>query len=167
MKLPIIALLAVLLLGGGAAAAYFYFYQPAVAAGGPMDEAQKAEHDAKKAEAEEGAEGAVQAQFVALDAMLLPIIDDSGVTQTITMVISIEVPNEEIAKEVEHLSPRLKDAFIQDMYGTLSRKNAMTEQGTLRVDAIKHRLNKVSAKVLGDDKVKDVLLQIVQQRPVI
>jgi flagellar FliL protein len=166
MKLAVMALVAVLLLGGGAAGAYFYFDKPAEAAGGPVDEAKKAEHDAKVAKAkEEGGKGAPVAQFVKLDVLILPIIDETGVTQTITMAVSLEVPDEMTAKEVEHLSPRLKDAFIQDMYGTLSRKNAM-KQGVLQVNMIKERLNKVSTKVLGQDKVKDVLLQVVQQRPI-
>ncbi len=164
MKLAMIALVAVLVLGGGAAGAYFYFDKPAEAAGGPVDEAKKAEHEAKEAAAKDG-EPAPLAQFVQLDVLILPIIDETGVTQTITMAVSLEVPDEATAKEVEHLSPRLKDAFIQDMYGTLSRKNAM-DKGVLQVGMIKERLNKISTKVLGEDKVKDVLLQVVQQRPI-
>ena len=39
---------------------------------------------------------------------------------------------------------------------------------TTRYDiaALKARLNKISTEVLGDDKVNDVLLQVVQQRPI-
>ena len=154
--------MAVLLLGAGAGGAYFFLNKPAEAAAGPVDEAQKAEHEAKK-EAAEG-EAAVKEEFVALDVLVLPVIDETGITQTITMVISLEVPNAETAAEVKRLSPRLKDAFIQDMYGALNRKNAM-ENGVLQVASIKERLNRVSTKVLGEDKVNDVLLQVVQQRP--
>lgn len=164
MKLAVIAILAVLILGGGAAGAYFYFDKPAEAAAGPVDEAAKAEHEAKKEEAAEGAE-APKEQFVQLDPLILPVIGETGVSQTISLVISIEVPDEAAAKEVERLSPRLKDAFIQDMYGALSRKSAM-QNGVLQVNAIKERLNHISTKVLGQEKVNDVLLQIVQQRPV-
>lgn len=159
MKLAVIALLALVLVGGGAAGAYFYFDKPAEASAGPVDEVAKAEHEAKAAE---GAE-APKEQFVQLDPLILPLIGDSGVTQTISLVVSIEVPDEATAKEVERLSPRLKDAFIQDMYGALNRKSAM-ENGVLQVAPIKARLNKISTKVLGEDKVNDVLLQIVQQR---
>lgn len=163
MKLAVIAIVALLLVGGGAAGAYFFFDKPAEAAAGPVDEAAKAEHDAKKAEAE-GEEAAVE-QFVQLDPLILPIIGDTGVTQTVSLVISIEVPDAATAEEVKRLSPRLKDAYIQDMYGALNRKSAM-ENGVLQVNAIKARLNKISTKVLGEGKVNDVLLQIVQQRRV-
>jgi flagellar FliL protein len=161
MKLAVIAILALVLVGGGAAGAYFYFDKPAEASAGPVDEVAKAEHDAKAAE---GAAAPVE-QFVQLDPLILPLIGDSGVTQTISLVVSIEVPDEATAKEVERLSPRLKDAFIQDMYGALNRKGSM-ENGVLQVSPIKERLNKISVKVLGKEKVNDVLLQIVQQRPI-
>lgn len=164
MKLAVIALVAVLLLGGGAAGAYFYFDKPAEASAGPVDEAAKAAHDAKSDEAAEGAVKPVT-QFVQLDPMILPIIGDTGIMQNVSLVVSIEVPDEASAAEVKRLSPRLKDAFIQDMYGALNRKSAM-QNGVIQVNTIKQRLNNVSVKVLGKDKVNDVLLQIVQQRGV-
>ncbi len=40
------------------------------------------------------------------------------------------------------------------------------EGGVIQVGYIKARLNKVTAKVMGQDRVRDVLLQVVQQRPV-
>lgn len=161
MKIAVIALVAVLILGGGAAGAYFYFDKPAVAAGGPLDEAAKAEHEAKTADAH----GAVVAkeEFVQLDALILPVIDEQGVTQVISIVVSLEVPDAATAEEVKRLSPRLKDAFIQDMYGVLNRKNSM-EKGVLQVGLIKARLNSITTRVMGENKVNDVLLQVVQQR---
>lgn len=160
MKLAIIGLLAVILLGGGAAGAYFYFAQPAEASVGPADEAAKAAHDAKVAEAD-----AAQAarEYVELSPLILPVIGETGVTQTVSLVVSLEVPDAATAEEVKRLTPRLQDAYIQDMYGALSRKNSM-EKGVLQVAPLKARLNRVTTKVLGEGKVNDVLLQVVQQR---
>lgn len=162
MKLAVIAVLAIVLLGGGAAGAYFYFDQPAVASGGPMDEAAKAAHEAKTAAAAEGAIVPLQ-EFVQMDALLLPVIGENGVTQTVSIVVSLEVPDAATAEEVKRLSPRLKDAFIQDLYGALNRKDSM-DKGVLRVAPLKARLNRISTKVLGENKVNDVLLQVVHQR---
>lgn len=103
--------------------------------------------------------------FVELEPLVLPVLDEDGVSQIISLVVSFEVENELAVLEVQKLMPRLKDAFIQDMYGALGRDVAM-EGGVLQVGAIKERLSKVSSKVLGDKIVKDVLLQVVQQRPV-
>ena len=97
--------------------------------------------------------------------LVLPIVDKNGVSQVISLVVSIEVKDEISAKEVERLSPRLKDAYIQDMYGVLTKQAAM-EGGVVQVGYIKNRLNTVTLKVLGKDLVRDVLLQVVQQRPV-
>jgi len=97
--------------------------------------------------------------------LVLPIVDKNGVSQVVSIVISLEVKDPESAKEVEKFTPRLKDAYIQDMYGALTRQAAM-EGGVVQVGYIKSRLNKVTAKIMGQDKVRDVLLQVVQQRPV-
>jgi flagellar FliL protein len=165
MKLAVMALLALLLVGAGAGGAYFFFDKPAEASAGPVDEAGKAAHEAKVAEAKEGAEAVAQEQFVPLEPLILPVIDARGVTQTVSIVVSIAVPDQASADEVKHLSPRLRDAYIQDMYGVLNRKQVM-ENGVLKVALIKDRFQKVSTKVLGEGKVNDVLLQVVQQRRV-
>lgn len=159
MKLAIVALIAIVLLGGGATGAYFFLNKPAEAAGGPMDEAARAAHEAKTAEAA----AAMPAVYVPLDVLVLPVIDERGITQNISLVISLEVTDQEAASAVQNLIPRLKDAYIQDMYGVLSRKSIM-ENGVLQIAPIKDRLNRVSVRVLGQDKVKDVLLQVVQQK---
>jgi len=158
MKKMIMAVTALALLGGSAAGAYVFFVKPA----------QASEHEGPK-KAEEKAEGGKEAEstisFVQMSPLVLPIVDKNGVSQVVSIVISLEVKDPESAKEVEKFTPRLKDAYIQDMYGALTRQAAM-EGGVVQVGYIKSRLNKVTAKIMGQDKVRDVLLQVVQQRPV-
>ena len=157
-----ILLMAVLLLGGSAGGSYLFFKQSAVASAGAVDEVAKA----KKYDKEKSAKDETKSlKFVELDPLVLPIIDSSGVTQVITLVVAIEVTSDTAATAVRNLSPRLKDAFIQDMYGVLNRKAAM-EGGMLKVDYMKRRLTKISTKVLGEEDVNQVLLQVVQQNPV-
>ncbi|MFA7275713.1 MAG: flagellar basal body-associated FliL family protein [Pseudobdellovibrionaceae bacterium] len=114
--------------------------------------------------AEEGGSEAPKVTYVKLDPLTLPVIDKSGIVQIINVSVTLEVADDLVAKEVEMVTPRLKDAYIQEMYGTLSRKGALTAEGVLQVNAIKERLSKVTMRVLGADKVKDVLLQSVNQR---
>ncbi len=160
MKIVLIAGLAVLLLGGGAAGAYFFLNKPAEAAGAELSEHDKAAEEAAKAAA---AEPVIPAVFVQLSPLVLPIVDENGVSQTVSLVISVEVADEAMAAKVKNLQPRLQDAFIQDMYGVLSRK-AVMKGGVIEVAKIKARLNTISDKVMGDDTIKEVLLQVVQQR---
>ena len=45
-------------------------------------------------------------------------------------------------------------------------KGAVNAEGIVQVNKVKERLNKITTKVMGAEKVRDVLLQAVQQRPV-
>jgi len=155
----ILAILVVLaLVGGGGAGAYFYFMKSAEAS---QPEGVDAEKYAEKKEEKDKSTHI----FVELDVLTLPIIDDSGVTQTVSMVVAIEVVDDKAAATVTAQAPRLRDAYIQKMYGILYANNAL-KGGVIQVSAIKEQLNEISHKVLGKDIVEDVLLQVVQQRPV-
>jgi flagellar FliL protein len=156
-----IAVVALLVCGGGAAGAYFYFFQPAEAsAGDAADEVGKAHEQAK------GGHGKVAgSSFVELDPLILPIVDNNGVNQVVSLVVALEVADEETMKAVEAMTPKLKDAYIQDMYGMLNGYASM-KGGVVQVAMIKKRLNKISNDVLGENVVHDVLLQVVQQRPI-
>ncbi len=157
MRIFIFGLVALLILGAGGAGAYFYFMNPANAAIGPEDEKEKA------AKANEHAESAADHKFVNLDPLILPIIDEDGISQVVSIGVVIEVTDEEKEKLVQKLSPRLKDAYIQEMYGVLN-KHAALAGGVVQVGMVKDRLHKISDRVLGEDTVSDVLLQVVQQR---
>lgn len=161
MRLIIMAVVLLALLGGGGAGAYFYFFQPAEAA--ISDEAKKADTEHKK-EAKEGEHGA-EAMFVELDPLILPIVDNEGVQQIVSIVIALEVAGQEGADKVKAIKPRLKDAYIQDLYGVLNKNEAL-KGGVVQVGTIKERLNKATQRVMGDETVHDVLLQVVQQRPI-
>lgn len=165
MKMILMGLGALIVLGGAGAGVYFYFMNPAEASvseeASAKAEKLKAEKDAKK---DKGGHGK-GASFVELDPLVLPIVDNDGVSQVVSLVVVIEVPDEAAKKELEAMMPRLKDAFIQEMYGVLSKEAAL-KGGVLQVAYIKQRLNTISTDVLGAEKFSDVLLQVVQQRPI-
>ncbi len=164
MRMILIAVVALLVLGGGGAGAYFYFSKPAEASAGEAAKEVAATH--KKDEKKKGGgHGGGGTEFVELDPLILPIIDSSGVTQTVSLVIALEVADKDKAEEVKKLTPRLKDAYIQDMYGVLN-KHAALKGGVVQVAAVKSRLTKITTDVLGEDMVSEVLLQVVQQRPI-
>lgn len=161
MKKMIIIVVAMLLLGGGGFAAFTFL-------GGKTAEAsvdpKQTSKDKNKAEKERSkAETDAMVSFVKMDPLTLPVVDKTGVVQIVNISITLEVEDAEKAKEVERFAPRLKDAYIQDMYGALSSTSAMT-QGVVDVEAVKKRLNAVTEKIMGEDVVRDVLLQAVQQR---
>lgn len=104
-------------------------------------------------------------EFVKLAPLLLPIIDDDGVQQVVSMVVAIEVDGVFNADKVKAMRPKLTDAYIQEMYGALN-KHAAFKGGIIQVVMIKDKLNKITHEVMGDDIDTEVLLQVVQQRPI-
>lgn len=102
-------------------------------------------------------------EYMEMKPMVLPVITDKGVTQQISLVVSLEVPYGKKA-EVENYEPRLTDAYLQDLYGALGAGKAMVTNNVIDVQAVKARLTNVTRKVLKDDQVHDVLLQVLQQR---
>ncbi|GJL84949.1 MAG: hypothetical protein DHS20C02_07240 [Micavibrio sp.] len=166
MRLIIIGVVALLVLGGGGAAAYFFLLQPAEAS---VTKEGEEGHDTHTKKAKKGGGHGEEAgwgtEFVELEPLILPIVDNEGVNQVVSMVIALEVSNSGDAARVTRMAPKLKDAYIQDMYGVLNRHAAL-KGGVIQVGAIKKRLSKISNEIMGEDVVQDVLLQVVQQRPI-
>lgn len=108
--------------------------------------------------------GASVLEYVKLDPLLLPVIDQDGLQQVVSLIVAIEVDGVSNADKVKSMKPRLTDAYIQDVYGILNEHAAMKD-GVIQVKKLKQRLNDVTAHVVGDDIDAEVLLQVVQQRP--
>ena len=145
MRFIVLILLGLVLLGGGGAGAYFYFGQKAEASAGEAG---------KHADGHGAGDGKKESfEFVELDPLVLPIIDKQGVQQVISLVIAIEVSNHAGVERVNKLAPRLKDAYIQSLYGMLNR-HAIMEGGAIRVASVKKKLNAISVDVLGEDVVE-------------
>lgn len=103
-------------------------------------------------------------EYIDLKPLVLPVITDRGLTQQVSLVVSLELPYGK-TEEVEPMEPKLADAYLQDLYGALGTGGAMMKGGVIDVAAVKGRLTAVTDRVLGADKVHEVLLQVVQQRP--
>lgn len=102
-------------------------------------------------------------EYLQLDPLNLPIVTDEGVSQQVSLVISLEMKFGNLDK-VKLYQPKLADAYIQDLYGMLGMGHGLMQGNVLDVKLIKDRLALVTTNILGPDMVKDVLLQVVQQR---
>ena len=165
MKLIIMAVAALVLLGGGGAGAYFYFSGSTAEAALTEDEILAQEKKAKEEALAAKKENHAAFEFVELDPLILPIVDRNGVSQVVSMVVTLEVYDSKSAEKVTKMTPKLKDAYIQSLYGTLN-KHASLKGGVIQVSDIKKQLQKISHKVVGEEYVNAVLLQVVQQRPI-
>ena len=97
MRMVLLALGALVILGGGAAGAYFYFMKPAQASVG--NEAVAKDDSAEKDKKKEANE---KAAYVEMDPLIVPIIDKDGVSQEVSLVVAIEVPDDK-AKAAQDL----------------------------------------------------------------
>ena len=113
------------------------------------------------AEEEEG--GGDKFRFVELDPLVLPIVDNNGVSQTVNMVVALEVKSEGDVSKIELYKPKLVDAYLQDLYGVLN-EHAALKGGVIQLGIVKKRLLAISNEILGEDVVQAVLLQVVSQR---
>jgi hypothetical protein len=110
---------------------------------------------------EEGDDSGIH--FVELQPLILPVIDANGMTQVVSLVVAVEVDSQEKADTVTKYQPRLTDAYLSDLYGAFAHK--APANGIIPITYLKERLNLMSSKVLGDDIVSDVLVQVMQKRP--
>lgn len=161
MKKVIIGIVGILLLGGGAGGGYMFLKKPAEASLTEEGKAEEKKH-AKKKKGKDHAES----EFVQLDPLILPIVDKSGLSQVVSIVVALEVKDKYDAELVTSMQPKIKDAFIQEMYGVIHNPAGLHDGQVVKVGILKKRLGRIGQKVLGEDVVQDVLLQVVQQRPI-
>lgn len=118
------------------------------------------------ARAEEEGEGKAKPksdfEYLEMKPLVLPIITEKGLTQQLSLVISLEVPYGTV-DDIKPMQPKLADAYLSDLYGSLGANGDMMRGNIVDVVALKNRLTKDTAKVIGEDKFHDVLLQVVQQ----
>lgn len=118
------------------------------------DEGEAAENAAPKAEFE----------YVEMRPIVLPVINERGLTQQVAVVVSLEVPPDGV-DEVKTMMPKLTDAYISDLYGAFGSGRVMKRSGLVNVPVLKDRLSRKTEKVMGPEKVHDVLINVVQQTP--
>jgi flagellar FliL protein len=109
------------------------------------------------------ADDATKHRFLKFNTLSLPILDDAGLSQAVSFSVVIEVPDGRRSELVRANEPRLTDAYIHDMYGVWN-KDAAYRDGVVHVDVIKDRLSRSSRRILGDENVNDVVLEVVDQR---
>jgi len=102
--------------------------------------------------------------FVNIGPLTVPVLGAEKAEQFVTILLALEVADQPTADQVRNLGPRLTDAFLTTLYGSLA-SGSMFRGGVLDVAQVKSRLVPVTSKVVGQGIVRDVLVQVVNQRP--
>lgn len=108
---------------------------------------------------------ASEMRFVKLSPLVLPVVGTRRVEQVVGLVVALELAEPGKAAFVEENGLRLTDAFITDLYGALE-PSKLGNAGLVNIDQVKGKLARASNRVLGEGVVKEVLVQMVNQRSV-
>ena len=147
MKRLLIILVLLLLLAGGGGGAWWFMNQ-----------------DAAQAGAEAPVAAAPKPNFVKIDPIVLPMIQQNQVTRFITVVITLEMPVSDATLQVELVKPRLMDALFTELHSLFGMR-IVREQGP-GSPLVRERLKLVSERILGPGMVTAVLVQgVSKQRP--
>jgi flagellar protein FliL len=102
--------------------------------------------------------------FVNIGPLTVPVLGAERIDQFVTLMVALELSDMITAEAVRAQAPRLTDAFLTTIYGSIASGKLMSG-GVLDVPQVKSKLGDAASKVLGKDMVRDVLIQIVNQRP--
>lgn len=101
--------------------------------------------------------------YVTMAPMILPVIDERGLQEVVSLVVAIEVKDEEGMQHVNDLAPKLNDAYMRALYGKIDGTVYRNGQ-FLDVTKLKAKLANATVNIMGQGAVKDVLIQDVNQR---
>lgn len=101
--------------------------------------------------------------YLNLPPLVIPIINDSGAQQLVSMLIDLQVRNVESAELLKSKDPILKDALVTAMYKGLS-DGTMRNAAALDIPAIKNQIKITVNEIFDGDHVLHVLIQAVSQR---
>ncbi|MDR3424982.1 MAG: hypothetical protein P4M13_07910 [Alphaproteobacteria bacterium] len=158
MKKPRLLLLAAGFLAFGA-------LQPAATPRAFAKDAPAAKSDSKKKGGEDvtGGRFAGDPIYVHISPMVLPVINDAGVEQLVTILFDVQVKDFDATQQMNTNMPRVMDSLMRHLYGGLG-EGVLRNGKLVNVNKVKQKAIDAVAEVIGKDNVIDVLVQGIGQR---
>src|SRR5262245_10987007 len=63
--------------------------------------------------------GQDEARYITMTPMILPIMNDGGIEEVVSVVVALEVKDQDLMDKVNRQVPKLKDAYMRALYGKL------------------------------------------------
>jgi flagellar basal body-associated protein FliL len=101
--------------------------------------------------------------YVHVKPLILPIINDQGVEQIVSVIVDVHVKDSETADALHKNMPRVIDALLRHLYGGLD-DGSLSKGKLVNVARVKARAIRAVSEIVEKDKVVDVLIQGVSQR---
>lgn len=157
-KILLFVLLPLLLLGGGGAGAWFFYFDAPDAT-----EQAGADAEAVKADEAKGHKPAIDAVFVDVGEIIVPVYNRNGKDNLMVVRLELEIGDVLAPDQVRYLLPRLRDAYVGTL-STMAGRGELVDESQ-RNATIKRALKLATDRVLGPDAIRDVLLQRAWQQP--
>lgn len=111
---------------------------------------------APRAEDAHGAPAPAGPVFVAVDPLVIPVIDAGSVRRHLVYVLQLEAADAAAGARIRDQMPRLRDAFLRALANIADR---VGNGPAPDVERVKRSLAAASERVLGPHVVNDVLIQ--------
>ena len=126
-------------------------------AGLALEPAWSAKHDGKKGFGLDNLLGEGDAEYYTLQPFTVPIVRDGRIAKHVSFVITLETSGLANKDKILEARKRLRDSFLQDLHGVLSIRRK--DGRSFKTSVLKKRLMAVSKRVLGEDIVRDILIE--------
>ena len=101
-------------------------------------------------------------QFLALDALDIPIIEDGAVVDRIAFALTLDLAPGADPRALKKQMPRIRDALFAELHALFAMRAVKRQDNPLPL--IKQRLREVADRTLGGGIVAEVLITNVSKR---
>lgn len=151
-KAIIFGAIGLLVLAGGAGGGLYFTGMLDSMLGNEVEAAAEGNGDG---ELEEHGAASAESIYIQLDPMSAPVFENNRVRHNIFLVLSLEVADNSLRRDVSAAMPRLRDAMIRDLYGT---PVVSDESGALDIEGLRSRMLSIAQRVVGTDVVLDLFI---------
>ena len=124
--------------------------------------AWSAKHDGKKGFGLENLLGEGDAEYYTLQPFTVPVVRNGRIAKHVSFVITLETSGLANKDKILEARKRLRDSFLRDLHGVMSIRRK--DGRSFKTSVLKKRLMAASKRVLGEDIVRDILIEIALER---
>ncbi len=101
--------------------------------------------------------------YVRIAPMTLPIINDNGVEQIVSVIVTVQVKDLDSANVLHKNMPRATDSLLRHLYGGLD-EGSVRKGKLVNIPKIKKKAVEAIAEIVERKNIVDVLVEGVAQR---
>ncbi len=124
--------------------------------------AWSAKHDGEKGFGLGNLFGEGNTEYYTLQPFTVPVVRNGRIAKHVSFVITLETSGLANKDKILEARKRLRDSFLRDLQGVLSIRRK--DGRSFKTSVLKKRLMAASKRVLGEDIVSDILIEIALER---